>query len=103
MNLASVQNKHLNQIEDLAKHLLIALSQVEWESEALSEELTVLAIETSDERKLRAKSDAEQPAKDASNLVSAWENEGGNTNVQTPALSLNQLQGDIRGHAHSRR
>ena len=96
MNLEAVQTKHLNQIEDLAKQLLLVLSNSEWDDHALSQELTVLAIESSNERQLRSKSDADQQAKDASSRLNTWENEDGNTNVETPGRPLNRLRGDIR-------
>ena len=53
MNLQAVQNKHLNQIEQLAKELLDVLTKAKMSDEPICAELRALAAEASTERQAR--------------------------------------------------
>jgi hypothetical protein len=77
MNLETVQAKHLTQIEELTKQLLMVLSSTELGDDSINKELAVLAIEIGNERQLRLKADAAQQARESANLLPNWDDEGG--------------------------
>jgi len=102
MNLEPVQSKQLTQIEHLTKQLLLALSESELGDDVTTQELVVLAIETGNERKLRSRAEVAQQAKDTANRLNTWENEGGNTGVQSPGRPLERLHRDTSGNRRAR-
>ena len=81
MTFKMIKSKQLNQIEQLAKQLLLVLSASEVGDQAIFQDLTVLAIETHHEQQLRSTADANEQAKDATHHLNTWESEGGNTGV----------------------
>jgi hypothetical protein len=79
MNFKTMNVKQLNQIEHLAKKLLLTLDELELVDENLNQDLTVLAIETHNEQKLRLMLDTAQRFQETANKLNIWENEGGHT------------------------
>lgn len=78
MRLNTVSGKNLNQIEYLAKQLLLVLNNLDSDEPKLSQDLTVLAIETHNEQQLRTRLDKAQQLQEATSKINTWENEGGN-------------------------
>ena len=73
--------KQLNQIEYLTKKLLLTLGELDLVEQNLSQDLTVLAIETHNEQQLRAKLGTAQRLQETIHELNIWDNEGGNQTV----------------------
>jgi hypothetical protein len=82
MSLKTIQSRQLNQIEHLAKHLLLALTEAKLGDKRLYEDLSTLSIEIRHEQQLRTQDYLTQRVHDMADKLNIWENEGGNTGIQ---------------------